>query len=97
MAWLLPLGFTLLEAEQWNIVASCQSQFPAVAAASAAHMRLTTFAAVLIGWLWTRTAMRARSARRAAFGIHDFLASASPSPFLATPGDGWPDDTRSAA
>src|SRR5262245_36439596 len=74
MAWLLPLGFTLLEAEQWNIVAFCQSQFPAVAAASAAHLRLMMFAAVLIGWLWTRTAMRARSARRAAFGILPFAA-----------------------
>jgi hypothetical protein len=74
MAWLLPLGLALQEAEQWNIVAFCQTQFPGVAAASAAHMRVTMFAAVLIGWLWTRAAMRARSARRAAFGILPFAA-----------------------
>src|SRR5262252_3513347 len=72
MAWLLPLGFSLLEAEQWDIVAFCQRRFPGVAAASAAHMRLMIVAAVLIGWLWARTAMHARSARRAAFGILPF-------------------------
>jgi hypothetical protein len=74
MAWLLPLGFTLLEVEQWNIVAFCQAQFPRLPATNAAYMRVTMFAGVLIGWLWTRAAMRARSARRAAFGILPFAA-----------------------
>ncbi len=74
MAWLLPLAFTLVEVEQWNIVAFLQARFPGVAAVNAAHFRVTMFVGVLIGWLWTRAAMRARSARRAAFGILPFAA-----------------------
>ena len=73
-AWLLPLAFTLMEVEQWNIVAYCQAQFPGVPAASAGHARVTIFMVVLIGWLWTRAAMRARSAERAAFAILPFAA-----------------------
>ena len=74
LAWLLPLTFTLLEAEQWNIVAYYQTHFPGGPAVSVAHARVTQFVAVLIGWLWTRAAMRARSAPRAAFAILPFAA-----------------------
>jgi hypothetical protein len=74
MAWLLPLGFTLLEVEQWNIVAFCETHFPGLPTTNAAYMRVTQFAGVLISWLWTRAAMRARSARRAAFGILPLVA-----------------------
>jgi hypothetical protein len=69
IAWLLPLAFSLQEAEQWNLVAYYQTHFPGGPAVSAAHVRVTMFAAVVIICLWTRAAMRARSAPRAAFAI----------------------------
>lgn len=69
IAWLLPLAFFLQEAEQWNLVAYYQSHLPGGPALSAVHVRVTMFAAVFIVCLWTRAAMRARSAPRAAFAI----------------------------
>jgi hypothetical protein len=74
IAWLLPLAFTLMEAEQWNIVAYCQAKFPGVPAASAAHARVTMLVVVVAGWLWTYAAMRASSAVRAAYMILPFAA-----------------------
>ena len=69
IAWLLPLAFFLQEAEQWNLVAYYQSRFPGGPGLSAVHVRVAMLAAVLIVCLWTRAAMRARSAPRAAFAI----------------------------
>ena len=69
IAWLLPAAFLLQEAEQWNVVAFYRRHFPGGPALSAVHVRMTMLAAVCVICLWTRAAMRARSAPRAAFAI----------------------------
>ena len=69
IACLLPLAFFLQEAEQWNVVAYYQSHLLGGPELIAVHVRVTMFVAALIVCLWTRAAMRARSAPRAAFAI----------------------------
>jgi hypothetical protein len=73
IAWLMPLALTLQEAEEWkwDIIGYCHAQF-GVPRPSVAHPGVVMFVAVLIGWLWTYAAMRARTAARAAFAILPF-------------------------
>jgi hypothetical protein len=74
LAWLVLLAFALQEAEEWNTL-GYQTYFPGGPAMSAVHVRVTMVVAVLIGWLWTLAALRARSAQGAAFALLPFAAA----------------------
>ena len=78
----MALAFSLMEVEQWNILGYIQLYFPDAPPVSSAHLRATQAAGVLVAWLWTLAAMRARSAERAAFAVLPLAAMMLMEPLL---------------
>jgi Protein of unknown function with HXXEE motif len=78
----MALAFSLLEVEQWNLLGYLQVYFPGAPPVSSSHMRATQGAGVLVAWLWTLAALRARSAQRAAFVVLPLAAIMLMEPLL---------------